>query len=154
MLTYSQFGIIQNIQRSLISQTSFLIGTIFATSYSGSSVVSLNFFERLLDFFSAPCHLRQMSGKIHIVPTFWQENQFSVFQNVLPDLHKNPDELLNQSHLYLSLNLSSEFKTQAMPPDIPAAKLRPVEPKIKTRPSLKNKSYNLMPIWGQYQVSV
>ena len=34
-----------------------------------ASVVSLNCFERLLDFFSAACHQRQMCGKIHMFTT-------------------------------------------------------------------------------------
>ena len=31
---------------------------------------------------------------------FGQENNFSIFHNFLPDLHNNPDELLNQRRLY------------------------------------------------------
>ena len=34
MLIQDQFGIIQNLQTSPISQTSFLVGTFFAVSYS------------------------------------------------------------------------------------------------------------------------
>ena len=38
MLVYDQFGIIQNLQMFPIAQTSFLVGTFFATSYSKTAL--------------------------------------------------------------------------------------------------------------------
>ena len=46
-----QFGIIQNLQMSPIPQTSFLVGTFFAISYSKTTLVSAVFckYKGLLD---------------------------------------------------------------------------------------------------------
>ena len=38
MLIQEQFGIIQNLQMSPIPQTSFLVGTFYATSYSKTAL--------------------------------------------------------------------------------------------------------------------
>ena len=38
LIIKSQFGIIQNLQMSPIPQTSFLVGTFFATSYSKTAL--------------------------------------------------------------------------------------------------------------------
>ena len=39
MLSYEQFGIIQNLQMSPIVKTSFLVGTFFAVSYSKAALM-------------------------------------------------------------------------------------------------------------------
>ena len=49
MLIYAQFGIIQNLQMSPISQTSFLVGTFFCRFLQQDSS---NRPEDLMDFFN------------------------------------------------------------------------------------------------------
>ena len=39
MIIYDQFGTIQYVQRALIAQTTFLVGTFFAISYSKTALV-------------------------------------------------------------------------------------------------------------------
>ena len=57
MLIYEQLGIIQNLQTSPIPQTSFLVWTFFAASYSNTA---LEFWsttrESKLDIYSSKTH--------------------------------------------------------------------------------------------------
>ena len=50
MLIYGQFGIIQNLQMSPIPQTSFLVGTFFAVSYSKPALARIHLSEFLLQW--------------------------------------------------------------------------------------------------------